>query len=93
MNYILNFDDGERYKKVTIYSDLVNRDADYAIIDYEKNLGHIHEDNLQKKVPSMLIRDALAEFQTQEQRKIVYGKDVEVKNVNELINERKQNKM
>ena len=86
MNYILNTNDGERYKKITIYSDLINRDADYAIIDYEKNIGHIRENNLQKKVPGMLIRDALTEFQMQEGRKIVYGKDVEVKDVNELLN-------
>ena len=80
MNSVLDLSGGEKYKKITIYSDFVNRNADYAIINYEKN-----GDEFEKKIPSSAIKYALEEFEKQKKKNIVYGKDVEVMNVNDII--------
>ena len=75
---------GERYEKITIYTNFVDKNADYAIIDYTNG-----NQTLQKKIPSWEITDALSEFEFQMKRRIVYGKDVEVKNVVDYLNKGK----
>ena len=77
----------EKYQKITIYSDFTNMGADYAVIDYEKD-----NEVFQKEIPGAAIKFALAEFEVQKGKKIAYGKDVEVKNVNDVIEEKKRNK-
>ncbi len=74
----------EKYIKITIYSDFVNKNTDYAVIDYEKSGV---EGILQKEIPSWEIKNALAEFALQKKKKVKYGKEVEVININKINKE------
>ena len=78
MKNILNFQNFEAYMKISVYTDDINHNNDYAIIKYRVYSPNLSFKEYSKKIPGYLIGRAIGEFEHQKGKKLDYGKEFEV---------------